>query len=124
MLFNLQGLWWPAYISLHIDSKFVFVCGLVVFPDSQGIAAGFMSFPPWTPLSAPGRAVQVWTQMDNPWCGLGLFRDPFQCVQPVLQAAPAQSSPWAAMAILGLALMVFLRADAAFGAAPSSEHSG
>lgn len=47
MLFNLQGLWWPAYISLHIDSKFVFVCGLVVLPDSQGISAGFRGFSPW-----------------------------------------------------------------------------
>lgn len=46
MLFNLQGLWWSAYISLHIDSKRVFVCGLVVFPDSQGISAGFMGFSP------------------------------------------------------------------------------
>lgn len=57
VLFNLQGLWWPASISLHIDSKFVCVCGLVVFPDSQGISAGFMGFSPWC-----GCRVQIWAQ--------------------------------------------------------------
>lgn len=62
VLFNLQGLWWPASISLHIDSKFVFVCGLVVFPDSQGISAGFMGFFPWC-----GHHPQIRAQL--PGCG-------------------------------------------------------
>lgn len=113
MLFNLQGLWWPAYISLHIDSKFVFVCGLVVFLDSQGISAGFMGFSPWCGHRCQIHllAVQIWTQMDNILQGLvqvDWINSKFLCVQPVLKAASCSpNSPWAHHGLSGANTVAF-----------------
>lgn len=134
VLFNLQGLWWPAYISLHIDSKFVFVCGLVVFLDSQGISAGFMGFSPWC-----GHRCQIqarprwlcrsghkWIIFYRAWRRLmGLIRS-FSVCSLSSRLPPAHpTAPGLAMAFPGQTLLL-LRADAAFkvAASPASLAAG
>lgn len=108
MLFNLQGLWWPAYISLHIDSKCVFVCGLVVFPDSQGISAGFMGSSLWwghrPQIGAQPhwlcRSGHKWVILCRAWCRLtGLIQRLISlcaaCPQGcLLLTKQPQGSPW------------------------------